>query len=53
MECCLGTTFSIGSVVMRDSTVQGVMPGSPEAWKGHNSLNTCPNGANKEFIGIY
>ena len=29
---------------MRDNTAQGVMTGSPKAWEGHNSLNTCPSG---------
>ena len=38
---------------MRDSTAQGVMPGSPEAWEGLNSVNTCSNGASEESIGIY
>ena len=38
---------------MRDNTPQGVMPGSPEAWEGRNSVITCPNGASEESIGIY
>ena len=38
---------------MRDNTAQGVTLGSPEAWEGHNSVNTCSNGASEESIGIY
>ena len=26
-------------------------PGSPEAWEGHNSMNTYPNGVSEESIG--
>ena len=37
---------------MRDSTAQGMMPGSPEAWEGRNLVNTCPNEAS-ESISIY
>ena len=36
-----------------DSTAQGVTPGSPEAWEGRISVNTCSNGASEESIGIY
>ena len=36
------------SVVVRDSTTLEVTPGSPKAWEGHNSVNTCPNGASEE-----
>ena len=53
MGHCLGTAPNSVSVVVKDSTIQRVMPGSPEAWKGGNSLNTCPNGASKESIGMY
>jgi len=28
-------------------------PGSPESSKWHNFVNTCPNGASEESIGIY
>ena len=38
---------------MRNSTPQGVMPGSPDSLEGSNSVNTCSNGASKESIGIY
>ena len=38
---------------MRDSTAQGVTPGSLEAWEGYNSVNTCLNGASEESISIY
>ena len=38
---------------MRDNTVQGVMPGSPESLEGRNSMNSCPNGASEESVGIY
>ena len=38
---------------MRDNTVQGVTPSSPESLEGHNLVNTCPNGASEESIGIY
>ena len=41
------------SGVVRDNTAQGVTPRSPEAQEGHNSVNTCPNGASEESIGIY
>ena len=41
------------NVVVRDNIVQGVTPGSPESLEGHNSVNTCPNGASEELIGIY
>ena len=47
------TTHNPVSVVVRDTTAQGVTPGSPEAWEGSNSVNTCSNGASEEFIGIY
>ena len=53
MGCCLGAVPNIGSVVVRDSTVQGVMPGSPESLEGRNSIDTCPNGAIDESISIY
>ena len=35
-----------------DSTSKGMTPGSPEAWEGHNSMNTCSNGVSEESIGI-
>ena len=41
------------SVVVRDNTTHRVMPRSPEAWEGHNSVSTCSNGASEESIGIY
>ena len=44
---------SFVSVVVRDNTAHGVMPGSSKAWEGCNSRNTCPNGASEESIGIY
>ena len=53
MGSCLGTTPSSMSVVVRDNTAHGVTLGSLEAWEGHDSVNTYPNGPNKEFIGIY
>ena len=28
-------------------------PKSPEAWEGHNLVNTCPKGASEEPIDIY
>ena len=37
----------------RESIAQGVMLGSPEAWKGRNSVNTCLNGASEVSISIY
>ena len=42
MECCLETVPSFVSVVVGDSTAQGVTPGSPEAWEGRNSVNIAP-----------
>ena len=53
MGRCLGTTHSIGSAVVRDNTVHGVMPESPKSLEGCNSMNTYRNGASEEFIGIY
>ena len=38
---------------MRDSTAQGVTPGSLESLEGHNLVNTCSNGATEESIDIY
>ena len=38
---------------MRDSTPQGVTPGSPDSLEGRNSVSTCSNGASEESIGIY
>ena len=53
MGCYLGTSHSTESAVVRDNIVQGVMPESPESLKGHNSVNTCSNGASEESIDIY
>ena len=53
MERCLGVVPSTGSVVVRETSVQGVTPRSPKSLEGHNSMNTYPNGASEEFIGIY
>ena len=39
--------------MVRDNTTQRVMLETLEAWEGRNSFNTCPNGANEEYIGIY
>ena len=39
--------------MVRDSTPQGVMPGSPDSLEGRNSVSTCSNGASEESIGIY
>ena len=50
---CLGAAPNTESVVVRDSIVQGLTPGSPESLEGHNSRNTCPNEASEESIGIY
>ena len=49
----LGTMSTFVSVVVRDSTSQGVIPRSSEAWEGRNSVNNCLNGANEKFIDIY
>ena len=49
----LGTVPNFVNVVVRDSTAQGVTPGSLEAWEERNSVNTCLNGASEESIGIY
>ena len=49
----LETTPSSVSAVVRDSTPQGVTPGSPDSLEGRNSVHTCSNGASKESIGIY
>ena len=48
-----GTAPSSVSAVVRDSTPQGVTPGSPDSLEGRNSMNTCSNGASEESIGIY
>ena len=53
MGRCLGTAPSSVSVVVRDSTPQGVTPGSPDSLEGRNSVNTCSTGASEESIGIY
>ena len=53
MGRCLGTTPSSVSAVVRDSTPQGVTPGSPDSLEGRNSVITCSNGASDEPIGIY
>ena len=50
---CLGTAPNSVSVVVKDSTAQGVTLGSPEAWEECNSVNTCLNGASEESIDIY
>ena len=52
MGRCLGTVPSCVSVVVRDSTPQGVMPGSPDSLEERNSVDTCSNGANEDSIGI-
>ena len=52
MGRCLGTAPSSVSAVVRDSTPQGVTPGSPDSLEGRNSVNTCSNGAREEPIGI-
>ena len=53
MGRCLGTAPSCVSAVVRDSTPQGVTPGSPDSLERRNSANTCSNGASEESIGIY
>ena len=49
----LGAAPNIGSAMVRDNTVQGVMPRSLESLEGRNSVNTCSNGASGESVGIY
>ena len=41
------------SVVVWDSTPQGVTPKSLDSLEGHNLVNTCSNGLSEESIGIY
>ena len=53
MERYRGAASSTGSVVVKDNTVQGVMPKSPKSLEGCNSVNTCPNGASERSISIY
>ena len=53
MGCCLGTAPTSVSAVVRDSTPQGVTPGSPDSLEGRNSVDTCSNGASEESIDIY
>ena len=53
MGRCLGATPNIGSAVVRDNTIQGVTPGSPESLEGCNLVITCLNGESEESIGIY
>ena len=48
----LGIVPSIGSAMVRDNTVQGVMHRSPKSLEGYNSMITCPNEANEGSIGI-
>ena len=45
----LGTVPNTKSVVVRDNTALGMMPKTPKAYKGHNSLNTCSNEASKRL----
>ena len=52
MRLRLRTAPSSVSAMVRDSTAQGVTPGSSEAWEGRNSVNTCPNEASEESIDI-
>ena len=53
MGRCLGTAPSSVSAVVRDSTPQGVTPGSPDSLEGRNSVNNCSNGTSEVSIGIY
>ena len=53
MGRCLEAAPNTGSAVVRDITLQGVTPGSPEFLEGRNSVNTYLNGASEESIGIY
>ena len=53
MGRCLGTAPSCVSDVVRDSTPQGMTPGSPDSLERRNSANTCSNAASEESIGIY
>ena len=53
MGHCVGTTLSIGSVVVWNSSAQEVMPRTFKAWKECISFNTCMNGASDESISIY
>ena len=48
MGRCLGTAPSSVSAVVRDSTPQGVTPGSPDSLEGRNSVDTCSNGTSEE-----
>ena len=41
MGRCLGTMPITESVVVRDSTVQGMTLESPESLEGRNSVNIC------------
>ena len=52
MGRCLGIAPSTRSVVVRDNTVQRVIPESPKSLEGRNSVNICLNGASEESIGI-
>ena len=47
MGRCLGTAPICVSAVVRDSTPQGVTPGSPDSLEGRNSVDTCSNGAKR------
>ena len=53
MGRCLGTAPTSVSAVVRDSTPEGMTPGSPDSMEGRNSVNNCSNGASEESIGIY
>ena len=52
MGRCLRIAPSSVSAVVRDSTPQGVTPGSPDSLEGRNSFSTCSNGPREESIGI-
>ena len=53
MGRCLVTAPSSMSAVVRDSTPQGVTPGSLDSLEGRNSVDTSSNRASEESIGIY
>ena len=53
MGRCLGTAPNSVSAVVRDSTPQGVTPGSPDSLEERNSMDTSSNRASEESIGIY
>ena len=53
MGRCLGTTPTTKNIVVWNNIAYRVTLKIPRASEGCNFLDTCLNGASKEFISIY